>query len=339
MTSPTPTPIVDTPKRALYAGGKVFIKRKPITTTLMGLAASGSGDPHMILRVNGGPVLARWDDNAPGSQNTEVLFFHLKTTLDTISIFYTNIWDDPSPKIIGSVRYIHNGNEVTNFTGTVSLGPVTLTSSMYTISLSFGTVSNVVEFGGGVFIALEAAEKAGGYIDGGWGSTVDGYSVLGSTIGFSRSDIVVGQGVTVGNDYSISSQTVRNTSSPIARQVLGYLQEEFIGVKAEEKSLPLDPVALQAADIAAPGGGFDGIVNPPEITGGVIDSQGNTGPGLQFYGPDGMPSEISYVGSYQPSSTPTPTPTPTPTLTPTPTFTPTPTPTSTPTPPPTYLIM
>lgn len=305
MTTPTPTPAptptptstsIQTLNNVLRSeNGSFYFKRKAETFTLAGLQASGSGDPHMILRVKNGAVLARWDDNAPGSNGKEVLFFYIKTPTDEISVFYTNSgWNgDTGPYVIGGNRYIHNGTEVVNFTGTVNVGPVQLKTSLYDMNLSFDTISNVEKFGGGVFIALEASIAAGGYVDGGWGSNVDGYGNLGQNIGYSRSDIVVGEGVLIQNGQIVST-VVKDTAEQQNRQFLKAIKDNFIGFNAQANNLPLDPVALQLADMNAPGGDFDGIVNPPENQNGMIDAQGNVGPGLGLL----MPEEMQYTGNY-----------------------------------------
>lgn len=269
---------------------KVYFSRKAETTTLFAMEASGSGDPHMILRVKNGAVLARWDDNAPGSEDTELLFFYLKTPTDEIAIFYTNTGWGTGPKVIGGNRYIHNGVEVVNFTGTVVVGPVTLTTSLYSMYLSFDSISNVEKFGGGVFAVLKAAINAGGYVDGGWGPTVDGYGAL----GINRSSLVVGEGITIQEDGSISGGNIQTIDQQDSKQTLKSLQDLFVGFNAEKNNLPLDPVALQLADMNAPGGDFDGIVNPPGNVNGIIAPDGTTGAGMGIL----MPGDIAYAGNY-----------------------------------------
>ena len=297
-----------------------------------GLEAGGGGDPHMMLRFGNGPTLAMWDDNAVGSKDTELLFFYIKTQTDTVSIFYTNGWGDPGPKVITSVRYIHNSNSVSNFTGSINLGPVSLYSGGYDIKVSlpvtFDFQQDVLEFGGAAFAVLQKTVDANNFLNGGWGSNTDGYGNL----GISRSNFVVGQGTTINNNI-ISNSNIRNITDPSSQAMFKHIAEEFIGAKAQEKNLPLDPVPLIVAQINAPGGDFDGLINPPTNNNGFI-AEGVIGAGLHIYGNNYMPANLAYVGNYgtsTPTVTPTntPTPTATPTETPTPTATPTPTPTAT----------
>lgn len=265
----------------------------PESTTLPQIMAAGGGDPHMKLRIKNGAIIARWDDNSPSSAGTELLFFHVKTNTDTVSVFYTNRGNGPC--VIESVRYIYNGNSVSNFSGTIQLGPVSLIKSTYAVSVSVDTLEGVIELGGAVSAVLGKAAQSKTYLDGGWGSTVDGLGNLGIT----RTNFVVGSGVTINNDNSISSAHIYNTSELAARQIFAAISEEFIGAKAQEKALPLDPVALVLADIAAPGGDFDGFINPPENVNGIIDvDTGATGSGLYIYGDNYMPEEIAGVGNY-----------------------------------------
>jgi hypothetical protein len=263
----------------------------------------------MVLRVNGGAVLARWDDNALGSQDTELLFFHLKTTTDTISIFYTNQWDDPSPKVIGSVRYIHNGNSSLQIESqlTQQIGPVILRIGRSFIDISFNDIEDVIEFGGGMFAVLEVAVHEGGYVAGGWGPNVDGYTVLGSLMPegsqFNRDDFVVGRGVTIDGN-SASSVFIRNTSDPLARATLDYLKNEFVGANAMAKNIPLDLVGLAQADWNAPGGDFDALINPAEHQApeGLGFGEPNGDPntlGEGVFGPNLVPDVIAYVGCYE----------------------------------------
>jgi len=57
--SPTPTPApISEPKKLLVnkSNGTVFFNRKAETTTLPALMMSGSGDPHMMIRVANGAI-------------------------------------------------------------------------------------------------------------------------------------------------------------------------------------------------------------------------------------------------------------------------------------------
>lgn len=285
---------------------KIFLKSN-LSTSLLALDSIGMGDPHMMLRIYGGGILARWDDNAPASENTELLFLHLETDTDTVSIFYRNgVWGNNTniyPKVISSVKYIHNGTTVSGFTGTTKIGPVTLTSNtndLYTIRVQTDYISNVKKFGGGMALALAASASANKYVDGGWGPTNDGYNILGSGLGatYNRNNLVVGSGVTIGPSGSVTSPLIFDSSSVVLQRILGFSNAHFTGTLAAEVGLPLDPIALQLADMQAPGGDFDGLINQPSVTGGIIDASGNRGSGLAIYGSGGMPAEIAYIGSH-----------------------------------------
>lgn len=289
-------------------GGSFYVIN--LDKSLPPMQMGGSGDPHMMLRIDGGAIVARWDDNAPGSQGTELLFFHLETDTDTVSVFYTNKAFGPTgPKIIESARYIHNGtsyNLSLSGNGTATAGPVSISGGTYHIDVSFGKIENVRKFGGGFAIALAAAQAAGGYVDGGWGPMVDGYGNMAALINAkgivaapSRNDMVVGQGVTITNGVvSASSSVIFNTDNESVQQILGFANANCIGARAVNSNLPLDPAALVAADINKPGGDFDGLVNPPEKTNGIIDEQGNTGAGLHIYGANLVPASIAGVGTH-----------------------------------------
>lgn len=278
------------------------------------MSMGGSGDPHMLLRVAGGPILATWDDNAVGSAGTELLFFYLETSTDTISVFYTNA-DWGGPKVIGSARYIHNGTSYNlSSAGTTTVGPVTIECEIYTaastnimaLTISFDKINNVLKFGGAFAIALAASQAAGGYVDGGWGASVDGYANLASMIQArgvvnppTRNDMVVGQGVTVTNGVvSASSSVIFDTSNDNIQQVLGFANANAIGARAEAAGLPLDPGVIVAGKIAAPGGDFDGLINPASNTNGIINPAGGTGAGLQIYGADALPSSLAGAGTH-----------------------------------------
>jgi hypothetical protein len=312
LPTPTPTPApISEPKKLLVnkSNGTVFFNRKAETTTLPALMMSGSGDPHMMIRVANGVIVARWDDNKQGSEGEELLFFHVKTSAYNISIFYTKGGWGEGPKIISSSRVIYNGVS-TSYSGSglsnINVGPINVNVSPYTLVLSMDSISNVLEYGGAAFIAIEAAAKAQGYVDGGWGSQVDGYANLAngtctgcvSATTLQPNHFIVGQGVTIGQDNSVTSQGILSTNEKTPKELLKAIEDSFIGFNAENNALPLNPVALQQADMAAPGGNFDGLVNPPGVTGGIINAQGDTGAGLGIYGNDGMPNSVSQTGSY-----------------------------------------
>lgn len=290
-------------------GGKLYFNNSKfyvanLDKSLPPMDMGGSGDPHMMLRISGGSVLARWDDNAPGSQNKEFLFFHLETDNDTISVFYTNA-NFGGPKVVTSARYIHNGTSY-NLTSEVTVGPITMSCGVHEISLSFEKINNVRKFGGGFALALAASKAAGGYINGGWGPYVDGYGVFidilktkNSNINLTRDSFVVGEGVTITNgSVSAPSDVILDTSNDDPQLILGFANANAIGARAQLINFPVDPVALQQADMAAPGGDFDGLVNPPGNSNGIIDAQGNTGPGLYIYGAAGMPAVFSDMGTH-----------------------------------------
>lgn len=309
--TPTPTPTIDA--RVLYIDGKLSFLRRSESTTLPALRMGGSGDPHMILRIDGGPIIARWDDNKPGSEGEEILFFHVKTSDHDISVFYTKGgWGDPGAKIISSVRVIHNNNmTIYNDLFEINVGPISVSGGSYDLELSMNSITGVLEYGGAAFIALEAATKAKGYVDGGWGYNVDGYAnfangtctgCVGPTT-LQPNQFIVGQGVTIGQDYSVTVVGGGNlsTDNKEPRKLLKAIDDNFIGFNAMQNNLPLDPVALQQADMAAPGGDFDGLINPPGVTGGIINAQGDRGPGLAIYGNNGIPQTMASVGTHYPS--------------------------------------
>lgn len=294
----------------LSQGGKLFGSSGTfyvvnLDRSLPPMSMGGSGDPHMMLRIKNGSILANWDDNAPGSGNTELLFFYLETDTETISVLYTNSGWGSGPKVIGSARYIRNGTSY-NLSGTVTVGPVTIQGGAYDINVSFDKIENVRKFGGGFAIALAAAQANGGYVDGGWGPTVDGYGNMADIINqkgvvasASRNDIVVGQGVTITNGVvSAPSSVIFNTDNDNAQQILGYANANAIGARADAVNFPLDPGAIIAAFINQPGGDFDGLINPPEKTAGIIDAQGNTGAGLYIYGADAVPASMAGAGTH-----------------------------------------
>ena len=309
--TPTPTP-TPRPKKLIVNKdtGTVSFFRKSETTTLPALMMSGSGDPHMMIRVANGTIIARWDDNKEGSAGEELLFFHVKTSDQNISIFYTkSAWGEPGPKIISGARLIHNGVS-TNYSvsglSNIIVGPINVEVSPYTLVLSTNSISNILEYGGAAFIAIEAATKAKGYVDGGWGADVDGYANLANgtcegctaTTTLQPNHFIVGQGVTIGQNNEVTSQGILSTNEKTPKELLKAIEDYFIGFNAENNALPLNPVALQQANMAAPGGNFDGLVNPPGVTGGIINAQGDTGAGLGIYGNEGMPGSVSQTGNY-----------------------------------------
>jgi hypothetical protein len=180
-----------------------------------------------------------------------------------------------------------------------------------------------------MFAVIERSLANGNYMDGGWGAQVDGYAGLGIT----RNDFVVGRGVTIGGGNSVSASSIRNASNLSVRQTLAAIGGECVGTNAQSKNLPLNPVALVQAHIEAPGGDFDGLINPSSNQNGFI-AEGVTGAGLHMYGDNFMPANIAYVGNYEGTATTTtttaePTTTTTTTTAPTTTTTTTTAPTTT----------
>lgn len=286
-------------------GGSLYVIN--LDKSLPPMQMGGWGDPHMTLKIKNGSILARWDDNVAGSEGKELLFFYLETQTDTISVFYTyGLWGNGA-KIITSARYIHNGTSY-NLSGVVTVGPVTISRYGFEYSyldLYFDKIDNVKKFGGGFAIALAASQAVGGYVDGSWGPNIDGYQELANFIktkrsfNFSTSDLIVGQGVSISNNIvSLPSVAVFDTDSDDVQKILGFANANCIGARATSSTLPLDPVALQNADLAKPGGDFDGLINPPENSNGIIDALGNTGPGLQVFGVKGIPESLSSVGTH-----------------------------------------
>jgi hypothetical protein len=197
--------------KVILSGNTIKIAYDPDTgsTNLLtasyfpGMVTGGWGDPHMYLRLKGtNKFLSKWGDNKAGaSGKNEILYLYIRTSRDTISIYYTNN-DYGIAKITTSIRVVHN-NETFNFSNNAvrKFGPVRLSVARIpwgqnyylNYEVDWDPIPNLRQIGGAVGIPLRrVAFGNGSAIDGRDGLTWDGYSFLGQPFGLSRTDFESG---------------------------------------------------------------------------------------------------------------------------------------------------
>jgi hypothetical protein len=170
------------------------------------LTTGGWGDPHMFLRIKGtDKFLCKWGDNKSGeSGKNEILYLYMRTSRETIRIYYTNETYTPNgAKITTNIRVVYNDttyNISQNFIG--FFGPVRLSvrrisygGSNYYLNydMDWDPIPNLRQIGGAFGIVLKRSLLANGvFVNGGDGRLWDGYGVLGQPLGLSRFDFESG---------------------------------------------------------------------------------------------------------------------------------------------------
>jgi hypothetical protein len=200
--------------KVIYNNNVIKISYDPVSNNINLLSGSifpayvtgGWGDPHMFIRIKGtDKFLCKWGDNKSGdSGKNEILYLYMRTSRETIRIYYTNeVYTPNGAKITTNIRVVYNNttyNIDQNFIGL--FGPVRLSvrrisygGSNYYLNydIDWDPIPNLRQIGGALGIVLRRSLLANGtFINGGDGRFWDGYGVLGQPLGLSRSDFESG---------------------------------------------------------------------------------------------------------------------------------------------------
>lgn len=250
-----------------------------------GIVTGGWGDPHLWIRLKGSNAyLSRWGDNRIGTfGKNEILYLYIKTTRDTIAIYYSNkdYLPNDNGKIINTIRVVYNGVSTTYTNNAYKIfGPVRLSivrvaySSSYYLNfeIDWDPIYNIRQIAGGFGLAMRRVlANNGNYLDGKDGARWDGFGFLGQPYSITRLSLQSG----------VSSQQFNiQSDEPVVADMGVEINNLIIGNK---------PTSLAEM----PTGIGDTFLTPPDLTDGIVDE--DTGASATVFDGTTAPTQEAYV--------------------------------------------